>query len=104
MASVLASRSEQFDKVAQMFCAGHEQNILDASTNQFLDRMKDHRPRTHRQEVLVGDLGQIAEAGTFAAGEHNTSNGLHVNSQQFANSGWKTGPFYYCLFFVYGLL
>ena len=49
--------------------ARYDQNLVQSGIDQGLQRVVDHRLVVHRQQVLVGHLGQGVEAGTGAACE-----------------------------------
>ena len=72
---MFAARAQELDEVAHVLGAGDEQDVGEPGADQLLERMIDHRPRTDREEVLVGHLGQLAHAGPFPAGKDHAANG-----------------------------
>jgi len=46
---------EQVDELPCMLLPGHEQHLAHTSALQQLQRVVDHRPVTHREQVLVRD-------------------------------------------------
>jgi len=49
--------------------ARHDQDLVQSGIDQGMQGVVDHGFVVHRQQVLVGDLGQRVEAGTGAACE-----------------------------------
>jgi hypothetical protein len=74
-AVVVAARAEQFHEVAHVLGAGHQQDVLHPGPGELLQRVVHHRPRTDRQQVLVGHPGQFAHAGSLPAGQYHTADG-----------------------------
>ncbi len=60
--------AEQVDELAGVLLAGDEQHLGDAGALQQLQRVVDHRPPAHREQVLVRDARQFLEARRRAAG------------------------------------
>ena len=74
-AAMVLARAEQFDKVAHMLGAAHQQNIADAGPDHFFQGVVDHGVRSHWQQMLVGDPGQFAQTGTLATSQNNAAQG-----------------------------
>jgi hypothetical protein len=68
-------RSRGAEEVAGARTSGHQEDVLDPDIDEGLDRVVDHRPVVHRQEVLVGDLGQRVQAGAETAGKDDALHG-----------------------------
>ena len=62
---------EQFEEVAGVFAAGDDDDLVNASVKQTLDREIDHRPIVDRHQVLVGDQRQRLQSRAEPAGENN---------------------------------
>ena len=60
--------SEQVDHLPGVPLPGDEEHVGDPGELKELERVVDHRPAPDRQQVLVRDAGQLAEAGRLAAG------------------------------------
>jgi hypothetical protein len=78
-AVVISTGPKQFHEVAHVLGSRDEQDILQPGPGQFFQWVIHHRPRTHREKVFIGHLGQFAHAGSLPARQDNAANG-HENS------------------------
>ena len=60
--------AEQVDHLAGVALARDEEDVADPRELEELERVVDHRPAPDRQQVLVRDARQLAEARRLAAG------------------------------------
>src|SRR5581483_3593297 len=59
--------AEVVDHLPRVALPGHDQHVADAGELEQLERVVDHRPASDRQQVLVRDARQLAEARGLAA-------------------------------------
>ena len=69
--------AEEVDHLPGVTLAGDEEDVPDAGALQQLQRVVDHRPTSDRQQVFVGDAGQLAEASGLPA-RADEALGLHA--------------------------
>ena len=60
--------AEQVDHLPRMALAGDDHHLLDAGELEQLQRVEDHRPVAHREQVLVDDARQLTQPGRLAPG------------------------------------
>ena len=70
--------AEQVDHLPRVALAGHEQDVADACELELLQRVVDHRPAAHRQQMLVGDACELAESCRLAA---RADQALHLHAR-----------------------
>src|SRR3989442_21613 len=63
--------AEQFQEFAGAVAAGNNEDLVDAGIDKGLDRIINHRPVVHRQQMLVGDFSQGKQAGPKSPRENN---------------------------------
>jgi hypothetical protein len=75
---------------------GDDQDVADADQLEQLERVIDHRPPADRQQVLVDDAGELAEARRFAArGDeslrlHPSADATRLDASEPAHAGTPT--------------
>ena len=69
--------AEQVDQLTGMTLAGNDQHLADPGELQQLERVVDHRPSPHREQVLVGDAGQLLETGGLSTGRDEPTDTRH---------------------------
>ena len=77
---------EQVDHLARMALPGDEEDVADPGQLQQLERVVDHRPAPDRQQVLVRDARQLAQARRLAAGADEALR-LHAGRLEAAVTG-----------------
>jgi hypothetical protein len=77
----LAPVAQQPEEVARVVPAGDDEDVADAGVDQRLDRVVDHRPVVHREQVLVGDAGERREPAPEPAREYDA---FHCSSPSSA--------------------
>src|SRR5213593_2663042 len=63
--------AEQLEKVAGAVPASDQEDFTDPGIDQRLDRIVDHGPVIHREQVLIRHFGQRMQAGPEPACQHD---------------------------------
>ena len=64
--------AEELEKVAGAVPTRDQEDFTDPGIDQRLDRIVDHGPVIHREQVLIRHFGQRMQAGPEPACQHDT--------------------------------